>query len=70
MCILMDLVEVAMWHSSLNLMAAFAKILDGFRISDKVSMEVIFSSVQQCSLITSQSSVCVSPVTMHPPMTP
>jgi hypothetical protein len=70
MCILLDLVEVAVSHSGLNLATAFAKILDDFGISDKVSIEVILSSVRQCLLITCQSSVCASPVTMHPPMTP
>jgi len=34
---LLDIVEVARSHSSLNLAAAFAKILDDFSISDKVS---------------------------------
>ena len=34
---LLDLVEVAKSHSGLNLAAAFAKILDDFGISDKVS---------------------------------
>ena len=34
---LLDLVEVARLHSSLNLAAAFAKVLEDFGISDKVS---------------------------------
>jgi len=34
---LLDIVEVAHSHSGLNLAAAFAKILDDFGISDKVS---------------------------------
>ena len=34
---LLDLVEVARSHSGLNLAAAFAKILEDFGISDKVS---------------------------------
>jgi hypothetical protein len=38
MCILLDLVEVALSHSGLNLAAAFAKILEDFGISDKVSI--------------------------------
>jgi hypothetical protein len=33
---LLDIVEVAKSHSGINLAAAFAKILDDFRISDKV----------------------------------
>ena len=36
-CFLLDLVEVRVSHSSLNLANAFAKILANFRISDKVS---------------------------------
>ena len=34
---LLDMVEVAKSHSGINLAAAFAKILDDFGISDKVS---------------------------------
>jgi hypothetical protein len=34
---LLDIVEVAKSHSGINLAAAFAKILDDFGISDKVS---------------------------------
>jgi hypothetical protein len=34
---LLDIVEVARSHSGLNLAAAFAKILEDFGISDKVS---------------------------------
>ena len=33
---LLDIVEVAWSHSSLNLAAAFSSILDDFRIADKV----------------------------------
>jgi hypothetical protein len=33
---LLDLVEVAMSHSGLNLATAFAKVIDDFGISDKV----------------------------------
>lgn len=33
---LLDIVEVAKSHSGINLAAAFAKIFDGFGISDKV----------------------------------
>ena len=36
-CMLLDLVEVAMSHSGVNLAPAFAQILDEFGISDKVS---------------------------------
>jgi hypothetical protein len=35
--LLLDLVEVAMSHSGLNLAVAFTNILDEFGISDKVS---------------------------------
>jgi hypothetical protein len=34
---ILDIVEVARSHSGLNLAAAFAKILEDFGISDKVS---------------------------------
>jgi hypothetical protein len=34
---ILDIVEVARSHSGLNLAAAFAKILDDFGISEKVS---------------------------------
>ena len=34
---LLDLIEVARSHSGLNLAAAFAKVLEDFGISDKVS---------------------------------
>jgi hypothetical protein len=37
MCLLLDVVEVPHSHSGLNLAAAFAKVLDEFGISDKVS---------------------------------
>jgi hypothetical protein len=37
MCILLDLVEVAKSHSSINLASAFAKILTDFGIEHKVS---------------------------------
>ena len=36
-CFLLDLVEVTVSHSGLNLASAFAKILKDFGISDKVS---------------------------------
>ena len=38
-CFLLDLVEVVVSHSGLNLVAAFAKILGDFGISDKVSWQ-------------------------------
>ena len=36
-CMILDIVEVAMSHSGVNLAAAFADILQEFRVSDKVS---------------------------------
>jgi len=41
---LLDLVEVAQSHSGLNLAAAFAKVLDDFGISDKVSLNLFYIS--------------------------
>jgi hypothetical protein len=38
MSFLLDLVEVAMSHSGINLAAAFAKILEDFGIEHKVSL--------------------------------
>jgi hypothetical protein len=37
---LLDIVEVAMSHSDVNLAAAFAEILEEFDISDKVSFQL------------------------------
>ena len=56
-CMLLDLVEVAMSHFSMNLAAAFAQILDEFGISDKVSnrsmgKETILTCVPQALGIT------------------
>jgi hypothetical protein len=38
-CFLLDLVEVAMSHTGVNLAAAFAKVLNEFGISDKVARQ-------------------------------
>ena len=38
MCLLLDLVKVAMPHSGVNLTSAFAKILSDFGIAHKVSL--------------------------------
>ena len=46
-CLLLDLVEVAKSHSGVNLAAAFAKVLNDFGISDKVS----FNSQQRNELL-------------------
>ena len=43
LCMLLDLVEVAESHSGLNLGLAFAKILNNFRITDKVSTIIYFN---------------------------
>jgi hypothetical protein len=40
-CILLDLVEVAKSHLGITLAAAFAQVLDNFRISKKVSNCII-----------------------------
>jgi hypothetical protein len=45
MSMLLDIVEVARSHSGLNLAAAFAKILNDFGISDKVSRYVTIDSI-------------------------
>ena len=37
LCMLLDVVEVAKSHSGVNLAEEFAKILDDFGVSDKVS---------------------------------
>ena len=47
---LLDLVEVAKSHSGLNLAAAFAKVLEDFGISDKVSNEYRSSSTRRLTL--------------------
>jgi hypothetical protein len=39
MGILLDLIEVAESHSGLNLAVAFAKVLEDFGISNKVSIQ-------------------------------
>jgi hypothetical protein len=39
-CLILDVVKVAMSHSGANLAAAFAKILDEFGVSDKVSLHL------------------------------
>ena len=39
-CLILDVVEVAISHSGANLAAAFMQILKEFRISDKVSLHM------------------------------
>jgi len=41
---LLDLVKVSQSHLGLNLAAAFAKVLDDFGISDKVSLNLFYIS--------------------------
>jgi len=41
MCVLLDLVEVAESHSSIALAAVFARVLEDFGISDKVSQYTV-----------------------------
>jgi hypothetical protein len=52
MAMLLDIVELARSHSGFNLAAAFAKILEDFGISDKVSKlscgEGVIDSLDMC----------------------
>jgi hypothetical protein len=52
MAMLLDIVELARSHSGFNLAAAFAKILEDFGISDKVSklsyVEGLIDSLDTC----------------------
>lgn len=48
---LLDIVEVAKSHSGFNLAAAFAKILDDFGISDKVSHTINYVTSDSPNLI-------------------
>jgi hypothetical protein len=59
---LLDLVEVAKSHSGLNLAAAFAKILDDFGISEKVSKK---KTIQSIIPITVGNRSFLSPATTH-----
>jgi hypothetical protein len=59
---LLDIVEVAKSHSGINLAAAFAKILDDFGISDKVSCK--YDELQNFKLTKPHRS-SASPVIMH-----
>ena len=62
MTMLLDIMELVCSHSSLNLAAAFTKILEDFGISDKVSNlscgEGIINSLDMCRFSR-------LPVTMH-----
>ena len=71
MCFLLDLVEVTESHSGVNLAAAFAKVLDDFGISEKVSnLRTLIIRMQLNSLILPHPSVSASPVTMRLPTIP
>jgi hypothetical protein len=50
MCMLLDLLEVASSHSGTNLAAVFARILDDFGISEKVSKWTLWT-IQQYLLV-------------------
>lgn len=45
-CFLLDLVEVAMSHSGINLAAAFVKILEDFGIENKVSLLLLNRTIE------------------------
>ena len=60
-CMILDIVEVAMSHSGVNLAAAFADILKEFRVSDKVSfnertLEKILTCILQILCIMCNNS--------------
>jgi hypothetical protein len=63
---LLDLVEVARSHSGLNLAAAFAKVLEDFGISDKVSKKNYSVGYS----LTGENRFFLSPATMRQIMTP
>ena len=65
MAMLLDIIELAHSHSSFNLVAAFAKILEDFGISDKVSKLSCRESVIDSLNICRSSQL---PVTMHQTM--
>jgi hypothetical protein len=64
MCIVLDMVELAMSHSGVNLASAFAHILQEFGISEKVS---IYQSILEKNL-PMIFSFLTSLATMCPPM--
>jgi hypothetical protein len=64
MCMVLDMVELAMSHSGINLASAFTHILQEFGISEKVS---IYQSISERNL-PMIFSFSASLVTMHPPM--
>jgi hypothetical protein len=62
----LDLVEVAKSHSGPNLAAAFAKVLEDFGISDRVSIDPCSTSYNA----DYDLRFSVLPATMHQTMTP
>jgi hypothetical protein len=56
---LLDLVEVAQLHSGINLAVAFAKILEDFGISDKVSYFLPLGTTSQDSPLHQDSWHCM-----------
>ena len=66
MVMLLDIVELACSHSGFNLAAAFAKILEDFGISNKVSK---LSYVEGLIDLLDMHRSSQSPATMHQTMT-
>ena len=72
-CMILDIVEVAMSHSGVNLAAAFVDILQEFGVSDKVSfnertLEKILTCILQIlCIMCNNASVRVCPI-QHPPI--
>jgi hypothetical protein len=64
MCMVLNMVELAMSHSGVNLASAFAHILQEFGISEKVS---IYQSILERNL-PRIFSFSASLATTHPPM--
>ena len=65
MSLVLDVLEVAMSHSGLNLASAFAKMLEGFELDAKVSV-ILVVNAETLTRLTRYSGWLV---TMHPPTT-
>ena len=66
MCILLALAEVAEFYSGINLAVAFAKVLDDFGISEKVSnLCTLIIRIQLNSLIFQNPFVSASAATTN-----
>jgi hypothetical protein len=61
-CLLLDVVELPISHTGLNLATAFAGVLDGFGISDKVSLPIGY--LNQLNLMADHNRFYVLHVTM------